>query len=109
MVILQELHDDPGRPLTPPPPNSDQMRQIRSHYTRADGSLNERGFYTELFGFPVGYSNSESSEESVSDSSSDCYIIPRSSFTGKDLVPFNPEAFDDLPGEMDTSSKFTSV
>ncbi|MCI34926.1 hypothetical protein A2U01_0056147, partial [Trifolium medium] len=85
------------------------MRQIRSHYTRADGSLNERGFYTKLFGFSIGSSDSESSEESNSDSSSDCYIIPLLSLTGKDLVMFNPAVFDDLPSEMDTSSKFSSV
>ncbi|MCH93985.1 hypothetical protein A2U01_0014939, partial [Trifolium medium] len=84
MVILRELHDDSGRPLTPPPPNSDLMRQIRFHYTRTDGSLNKRGFYTELFGTPV-------------------------SSSGKDLVPFNPAVFEDLIGEMETSSKFTSA
>ncbi|MCH79513.1 hypothetical protein A2U01_0000263 [Trifolium medium] len=111
MVILRELHDDPGRLLTPLSLNSDLMRQIRSHYTRAGGSLNKRGFYTELFGTPVSSSGSESSEESDSDSSgdNDCYIIPRSSFTGKNLVPFNPVVFEDLTSKMETSSKFTSA
>ncbi|MCH81932.1 hypothetical protein A2U01_0002726, partial [Trifolium medium] len=111
MVILRELHDDPGRPLTPPLLNSDLMRQIRSHYTRVDGSLNEQGFYIELFGVPVNPSDFESRDESDNDSSTDndCFIIPRSSFTGKELVRFDPMVLDDLSGGMETSSRFTSA
>ncbi|MCH86035.1 hypothetical protein A2U01_0006889, partial [Trifolium medium] len=111
MVILRKLHDDPGRPLTPPPPNSDLTRQIRAHYTRVDGSVNERGFYTELFGFLIGSSVSETSGESDSGSSNsrDWVIIPRSSFTGKDLIPFDPVVLRSLDGEMETLTKFTTL
>ncbi|MCH79616.1 zinc finger protein [Trifolium medium] len=51
----------------------------------------------EIFGFPL------------SPSDSDCFIIPRSSFTRKDLVRFNPVVLDDSPGGMETPSRFTTT
>ncbi|GAU47340.1 hypothetical protein TSUD_302080 [Trifolium subterraneum] len=68
MVILQELSDS-GEPLETPHLGSRLERQIRSHYTRADGSLNDRGYISELLGFPVNSSDEESSLDSDSDSS----------------------------------------
>ncbi|MCI51256.1 hypothetical protein A2U01_0072500, partial [Trifolium medium] len=40
-------------------------------------TLNRSGYYTELWGFPVSYSNSDS--DSSSGNSSDCVIISPSS------------------------------
>jgi hypothetical protein len=71
MVILREL----GESSRFPPLYSDLERQIRSHFTRADDSLDKKGFYSEIFG--SGFSDSSLER----DSDSDCLIIPRSSFT----------------------------
>ncbi|GAU36867.1 hypothetical protein TSUD_220360 [Trifolium subterraneum] len=82
------------------------MSQIRRHFTRANGSLNEKGFYSEVFGFPVSSSDSEDSSEAGStstSSSSDCVIISRSSSTGKNIVLKHFVA-----GEMDVPSRFNS-
>jgi hypothetical protein len=107
MVIIRELTDDTRGRHTPPLPGSELMSQIRHHFTRANGSLNERGFYSEVFGFPVSSSDSEDSSETGSTSTSsgsDCVIISRSSFTGKNLVP---KYF--VAGEMDVPSRFNSL
>jgi hypothetical protein len=62
-------------------------RQIRAHFTGADGSLNRSGYYSEIWGFPVNsseiHTNSDSSSSNSSGVSSDCVIISPSSFTGK--------------------------
>jgi hypothetical protein len=57
-----------------------------------------------LFNLPVIESDSDSSSNSSSDSDSDCIIIPRSSFTGKELVVFDPSSV-----TMFTKSKFCSL
>ncbi|GAU44608.1 hypothetical protein TSUD_240990 [Trifolium subterraneum] len=70
MVIIRELTDDTGGCHTPPLSGSELMSQIRHHFTRANGSLNERGFYSKVFGFPVSSSDSEDSSETGSTSTS---------------------------------------
>jgi hypothetical protein len=58
-----------------------------------------------MLSLPVTESDSDSSSDSSSDSDSDsdCIIIPRSSFTGKELVVFDPSA-----ATMFTKSKYHS-
>ncbi|MCI00895.1 hypothetical protein A2U01_0021919, partial [Trifolium medium] len=113
MVILRDLNDGEENFSKPLPIGSDLERQIRAHFTRADGSLNRRDYYSELWGFPVSSSNSEGSGDSDSDSSSgassDCVIISPSSFTGKQGSSSRSLAiveFDIM--SMEVSSKFTS-
>ncbi|GAU50708.1 hypothetical protein TSUD_301130 [Trifolium subterraneum] len=110
MVILQELSDS-GEPLETPHLGGSRLeRQIRSHYTRADGSLNDRGYISELLGFPVSSSDEESSLESDSDSrNSDCVIISPPSFTGKNLVKYRPVVFEEYFSWMETPLKYNSV
>jgi hypothetical protein len=86
MVILRDL-DDEGGFTSIPPLGSATERQIYFHSIRWDGSLDEYKYVSEMLNFPVTESDSDSSSSSSS-SDSDCVIIPRSSFTGKELVPF---------------------
>ncbi|MCI57179.1 hypothetical protein A2U01_0078430, partial [Trifolium medium] len=72
MVILRELSDSEDRSSEIPLFDSDRERQIRSHYTRPDGTLNEKGYFSELWEFPVASSDLGSSD---SDDDSDCVII----------------------------------
>ncbi|MCI66657.1 hypothetical protein A2U01_0087915, partial [Trifolium medium] len=72
MVILRELSDSEDISSKIPLLGSDRERQIRSHYTRSDGTLNEMGYLSELWGFPVASSDLGSSD---SDDDSDCVII----------------------------------
>jgi hypothetical protein len=95
MVILRDLDDEIGGSSSFPPFGSELERQIRSHFTREDGSFNEEGYFSELLGFIL--SDSDSSDN-------DCVIIPCSSFTGKELILFLPKSGD----EMFVHSKFTS-
>jgi hypothetical protein len=88
MVILRDLSDvnDEGsiqnsRVGTP------YQRQVRAHFTRADGSLNHQGYFSEILGFPLSSDLDSDSGDAVSNNSSgnssDCVIISSSSFTGK--------------------------
>ncbi|KAK2382244.1 hypothetical protein QL285_069792 [Trifolium repens] len=88
MAILRDLSDVnegdfPQTPLVGTP----LERQIRAHFTRADGSLNYSGFFSELLGVPISSSEFDSgssdNNSSSSGASSDCVIISPSSFTGK--------------------------
>ncbi|GAU21352.1 hypothetical protein TSUD_189390 [Trifolium subterraneum] len=85
MVILRELDGAKDYPLVIHPVGSDWERQVRAHYTRADGTLNINGYYSEMFGFPVNSSDFESGgSHTDSDSSgndSDCVIISQSEFS----------------------------
>jgi hypothetical protein len=52
MVILRDLSEvnegvSPQTPLV----GSPLERQVHAHYTRADGSLNYNGYFSELLGF----------------------------------------------------------
>ncbi|MCH99394.1 hypothetical protein A2U01_0020406, partial [Trifolium medium] len=60
MVILRELSDSEGDSSRIPLLGSDWERQIRSHYTRPDGTLDEKGYLSELWGFSVAPSDLES-------------------------------------------------
>ncbi|GAU24587.1 hypothetical protein TSUD_289480 [Trifolium subterraneum] len=107
----KELSDS-EEPLDTPCLGSRLERQIRSHYTRANRSLNDRGYIYELLGFPISSSNEEDSLESDSDSSrrsSDYVIISPSSFTGKGLVKYRPVVFEECSSGMETPSKYNSV
>ncbi|MCI66274.1 hypothetical protein A2U01_0087532, partial [Trifolium medium] len=50
MVIIRDLDGDEGSSTNTPLPGSSLERQIHSHFTRIDGSLNRSGYYTELWG-----------------------------------------------------------
>ncbi|GAU40789.1 hypothetical protein TSUD_348860 [Trifolium subterraneum] len=85
MVLLRELDGAKDYPLVIHHVGSDWERQVRAHYTRADGTLNINGYYPEMFGFTVKSSDFES-ETSDSDSSgddSDCIIISSSEFSSR--------------------------
>jgi hypothetical protein len=97
MVIIRDL-DGEGESPSIPPLGSALERQIYFHCIRSDGSLDEDRYLTELLGLPIIESDSSSSS-----SDSDCVIIPRSSFTGKELV-----LFDSSTAAMFTKSKFHS-
>ncbi|KAK2451689.1 hypothetical protein QL285_010721 [Trifolium repens] len=84
MVILRDLNDEGGF-ASIPPLGSATERQIYFYSIRWDGSLDEDKYISEILNFPVSESDSDSSSSS---SDSDCVIIPRSSFTGKELVSF---------------------
>jgi hypothetical protein len=88
MVILRDLSEvDEGNPSPAPYLGTPLERQIRSHYTRVDGSLNHSGYFSEILGVPVSSSEFDSgsgdSSSSNSGASRDCIIISPSSFTGK--------------------------
>ncbi|PNX74104.1 hypothetical protein L195_g030016 [Trifolium pratense] len=108
MVILRELTDGEGSTPNPSHLDSDWVRQVRAHFTRANGTLNIRGIDCFLWGFDVGSSDSSDSDSNSSDS--DCVIISPSYFTGKrkntcrDLVVADPAPL----AIMDTTSKFTN-
>jgi hypothetical protein len=61
-------------------------------------------YLTEMLGLPIV--EDDSSSES---SDSDCFIIPRSSFTGKELVLFNSDMSGPPIVEMLTTSKYHSL
>jgi hypothetical protein len=61
-------------------------------------------YLTEMLGLPI--IEDDSSSES---SDSDCFIIPRSSFTGKELVLFNSDMSGPPIVEMLTTSKYHSL
>ncbi|MCI76048.1 hypothetical protein A2U01_0097317, partial [Trifolium medium] len=53
MVILRDLSDSEGDSSKIALLGSDWERQIRSHYIRPDGTLDEKGYFSELWGFSV--------------------------------------------------------
>ncbi|MCI81787.1 hypothetical protein A2U01_0103061, partial [Trifolium medium] len=59
MVIMRDLDDDEESFSKPLLIGSNLESQIRTHFTRADGSLNRRGYYSEMWGFPVSSSSGE--------------------------------------------------
>jgi hypothetical protein len=85
MVIwrdLSEANEGDQNPLVGTP----FQRQVRDHFTRADGSLNYSGYFAELLGVYVSSSELDSdSDDDDSDNSSghssDCVIISPSPFT----------------------------
>jgi hypothetical protein len=89
MVILRDLSEvDEGNFSQVPYIGTPLELQVRAHYTRADGSLNRSGYYSEIWGVPVSSSevdssSDDSSSSSSSGASSDCVIISPSSFIGK--------------------------
>jgi hypothetical protein len=82
MAILRDLSDvSEGDFSRAPPVGTPLQRQIRAHYTRADGSLNYSGYFSELLGVSVSLSDFDSTSgddngSSGSGNSSDCVIIP---------------------------------
>jgi hypothetical protein len=102
MVIIRES-DSEGGFSSIPPLGSATERQIYFHSIRWDGSFDEVKYFDEMLNLPVIESDSDSSSSSSSDSDSDCIIIPRSSFTGKELVLFDSSAT-----TMFTKSKYHS-
>ncbi|MCH80669.1 hypothetical protein A2U01_0001441 [Trifolium medium] len=110
MVILRELDDNEERVPISSPSYFEWAQQVRAHYTRANGVLNSRGFYSELWGFDVGSSSSDSDSSSDSGNDSDCVIISPSSFTGKRKNPCRDLVVADYtPVTMEVPSKYTSV
>ncbi|GAU30211.1 hypothetical protein TSUD_67630 [Trifolium subterraneum] len=117
MVLLRELDDAKDYPAVIHPLGSDWERQVRAHYTRADGTLNINGYYSEMFGFTVKSSDFESgSSDSDSDSDSsgndsDCVIISSSEFSSKN--PNNhslivADSVATISTSMEISSRFTT-
>jgi hypothetical protein len=89
-MILRDLSEvDEGNFSQVPYIGTPLERQICAHCTRADGSLNRRGYYSKVWGYPVNSSEVDSSSDDSSSSSdssgasSDCVIISASSFTRK--------------------------
>ncbi|MCH81039.1 hypothetical protein A2U01_0001817 [Trifolium medium] len=105
MVILRELNND-GFPCEPFIPPSD-FKLIRSHYTRADGTLNKKGYYSEIFGVPMTSSDVESSVGSDGEVNINCTITVGSSFTRKELTVYQPRPTGST-NEMNTLSRYTS-
>ncbi|GAU38038.1 hypothetical protein TSUD_274400 [Trifolium subterraneum] len=115
MVLLRELSGAKDYPLVIHHVGSDWERQVRAHYTRADGILNVDGYYSEMFGFSVKSSDFESAgSDSNSDSSgndNDCVIISPSSFNSKN--PNNrslivADSVATISTSMETSYRFIS-
>ncbi|MCI57866.1 hypothetical protein A2U01_0079117, partial [Trifolium medium] len=57
MAILRELSDSEGDSSKISLQGSDWERQFRSHYTRHDDTLDEKGYLSELWGFSVAPSD----------------------------------------------------
>jgi hypothetical protein len=89
MGILKDLSDvnDEGSTQIPRVGTPYQC-QARDHFSRDDGSLNYRGYFSELLGLSFSSSDLDNNSGDVesnnsSGTSSDCVIISSSSFTGK--------------------------
>ncbi|GAU48989.1 hypothetical protein TSUD_406740 [Trifolium subterraneum] len=115
MVLLRELDGAKDYPLVIHHVGSDWERQVRAHYTRANGTLNINGYYSEMFGFPVSSSDFESGDsDNDSDNSgndSDCVIISSSEFSSKN--PNNrslivADSVATISTSMEISSRFTT-
>ncbi|GAU33299.1 hypothetical protein TSUD_279770 [Trifolium subterraneum] len=116
MVLSRELDGAKDYPLVIHPVGYEWERQVRAHYTRADGTLNINGCYFEMFGFTVNSIDFESeSNDSDSDSSGndrDCIIISSSEFSYKH--PNNrslivPDSVAMISTSMEISSRFTTT
>jgi hypothetical protein len=89
MVILRDLSEaNDGDFIQTPLVGTPFQRQVWAHFTRADGSLNHRGYFSELLGLSISSSEPDNNSgddngNSSSGNSSDCVIISPSSFTGK--------------------------
>jgi hypothetical protein len=71
MVILRDLSEvDEGNFSQVPYIGTPLERQIRAHFNRADGSLNRSGYYSEIWGVPVNYSEIDYDSDDSSSSSS---------------------------------------
>jgi hypothetical protein len=104
MVILRDLNDEEEESSVIPPLGFELELRIRSHCTRRDGTVDVDRYFTEMLDLPI--IEDDSSSES---SDNDCFIIPHSSFTGKELVLFNSDR-NCLPiVEMLTTSKYHSL
>ncbi|PNY05504.1 hypothetical protein L195_g001956 [Trifolium pratense] len=103
----RERSDPMGRFSKTSPPTLEAIDQIRCRFTGADGSLDELGFYSEIFGCPLSPSDIDSDDDTSSDS--DCFVIPPSSFTGKALNRLDLAIRYTPPGEMETPSKYATV
>ncbi|GAU39169.1 hypothetical protein TSUD_147910 [Trifolium subterraneum] len=115
MVILRKLDGAKDYPLVIHPVGSDWERQVRAHYTRADGTLNINGYYFEMFVFTVKSSDFESgTSDSDSDSSgndSDCVIISPSEFGSKNhnnRYLIVADSIATISTSMEISSRFTT-
>ncbi|GAU28740.1 hypothetical protein TSUD_372480 [Trifolium subterraneum] len=113
MVLLRELDDAKDYPAVIHPVGSDWERQVRAHYTRADGTLNIDGYYSEMFGFTVKSSDFESGscDSDSSGNDSDCVIISPSEFSSKN--PNNrslivADSATTIFTSMEISSRFTT-
>ncbi|GAU22858.1 hypothetical protein TSUD_282250 [Trifolium subterraneum] len=115
MVLLRELDGEKYHPLVIHSVGSDWERLVRAHYTRADGTLNINGYYSEMFGFPVNSSDFESGDSDTdSDSSgndSNCVIISPFEFSSKN--PNNrslivADSVATISTSMEISSRFTT-
>ncbi|GAU47872.1 hypothetical protein TSUD_404440 [Trifolium subterraneum] len=90
MVLLRELDDAKDYPAVIHPVSSDSERQVRAHYTRADGTLNIDGYYYEMFGFTVKSSDFESgSSDSDSSGNDSCSSLGEG---GENKVVIDPVA-----------------
>ncbi|GAU44385.1 hypothetical protein TSUD_100350 [Trifolium subterraneum] len=111
MVLLRELDGAKDYPLVIHPVGSDWERQVRAHFTRADGTLNINGYYEEMFGFPYSSSWFESSDSDGSGSDSNCVIISPSEFSSTNpnnrflIVAYSVAT---ISTSMETSSRFIS-
>ncbi|GAU48817.1 hypothetical protein TSUD_99890 [Trifolium subterraneum] len=113
MVLLRELDGAKDYPLVIYPVGSDWERQVRAHYTRADGTLNIDGYYSEIFVFTVKSSNFESGTSDIDSSGndSDCVIISSSEFrstnpNNRSLIVADSVAT--ISTSMEISSRFTT-
>ncbi|GAU46333.1 hypothetical protein TSUD_28500 [Trifolium subterraneum] len=113
MVLLRELDDAKDYPAVIHHVGSDWERQVRAHYTRADGTLNINGYYSEMFGFTVKSSDFESgsSDNDSSGNDSDCVII--SSSESSSTNPNNrslivADSVATISTSMEISSRFTT-
>ncbi|GAU33359.1 hypothetical protein TSUD_364840 [Trifolium subterraneum] len=113
MVLLRKLDEAKDYPAVIHPVGSDWERQVRAHYTRADGTLNINGYYTEMFGFAVKSSDFESgsSDSDSSGNDRDRVIISPSEFSSKN--PNNrslivADSVATISTSMEISSRFTT-
>ncbi|PNX80047.1 hypothetical protein L195_g036042 [Trifolium pratense] len=93
--------------MNPLLPGSDWALQARAQFTRADGTLNRSGYFSEIRNCDISSSDDSDSD---SGSSSDCIIISPSSFTGKPKNTCRDLVVAGLaPIKMETSSKYTNI
>ncbi|MCH85769.1 hypothetical protein A2U01_0006619, partial [Trifolium medium] len=103
MVILRDLSDEPGDSPETPFLGSELETQIRLHYTRVNGTVNYDEYFSEVLGFSMNPSDSDTESEH----SSDCLIISPSSFSRKEVAA-RCQILALNSGEMNYSSKYTT-